>query len=119
MTTQLNLNTLRSFVGNDPELVEDILGAYIRFLPKSINAIKNALEIQSASALLKELHQLKPNLENVGVCLSDGSFNDLYRDVQISGITSDNQHLVLEVIQKTEDIIKLINDELKKQSNES
>jgi hypothetical protein len=51
--------------------------------------------------------------------LSDGSFNELYRDVQISGITSDNQHLVLEVIQKTEDIIKLVNDELKKQSNES
>lgn len=114
MTTQINLNTLRSFVGNNPELIKEMLEAYIRFLPKSINAIKNALEIQSATSLLKELHQLKPNLENVGICLSDGSFNELYRDIQIRGITSDNRHLVLEVIQKTEDIIMLINDELKK-----
>jgi hypothetical protein len=114
MTTQINLNTLSSFVGNDPELMRQMLAAYLRFLPKSIEEIRNALAIHSASVLMRELHQLKPSLENIKVSLSNGSFDDLYNDIKINGITTANQQMVLEIIYKTEYIINLIKDELRK-----
>ena len=114
MTTQLNLNILSSFVGNDPDLMRQMLSAYLRFLPKSVEGLRTALEIHSAPVLLSELHQLKPNLENIRVSLSNGSIEELYQDIKTNGITSINQQMVLEIIYKTEYIINLIKDELRK-----
>lgn len=114
MTAQLNLNNLGAFVGNDPDLIRQMLAAYLRFLPKSVEGIRAALEARKCPELLVELHQLKPNLENIKITLSTGSFDELYNDIKTNGLNSSNHQMVLEVIYKSERAINLIKDELRK-----
>jgi hypothetical protein len=114
MTVHLNLNKLSAFVGDDPDLIKQMLGAYLRFLPKSVEGIRAALESRRCQELLVELHQLKPNLENIKITLSVGSFDELYDDIKTNGLNSSNHQMVLEIIYKSERVISLIKNELRR-----
>lgn len=112
MSMTIDLNNLRRFVGHDPSLVRQMVLAYLRFLPENIQNIKLALLNKDNETLLREIHQLKPNLMNIGVQLESLTFEELYQKLKAEGITPINEQLLCEAVHITERTIGLLQQEL-------
>lgn len=112
MSFNLDLSNLKRFVGDDPDLVRQMLLAYLKFLPSNIHNIKSAMGINDHEAVLREIHQLKPNLMNIGVQLGSITFEDLYQKLKLEGINELNKQLLIEAVEVTEKTIQLLELEL-------
>lgn len=112
MSFNLDLSNLKRFVGDDPDLVRQMLLAYLKFLPSNIHNIKSAMGINDLEAVLHEIHQLKPNLMNIGVQLGSITFEDLYQKLKLEGINELNKQLLIEAVEVTEKTIQLLELEL-------
>ena len=112
MSFNLDLSNLKRFVGDDPELVRQMLLAYTKFLPGNIENIKSAIINNDNEAVLHEIHQLKPNLMNIGVQLGSITFEDLYQKLKLEGINELNKQLLIEAVEVTEKTIQLLELEL-------
>jgi two-component system, sensor histidine kinase len=84
---EVDLTILRDYVGGDESLLLNVLEAYTTFLPSSLAKLKEGINQKDGDAVRTELHQIKPNLENIKIQPIGGSFNDLSNQIKINGIT--------------------------------
>ncbi len=81
----LDLSDLRDRVGDDPELIREILGLFFEDYPAQLAATEHAFASADASALFKTAHTLKGALAN----LSAPSARDAARALELAAKASD------------------------------
>lgn len=101
---------LLDYVGNDESLLINVLEAYISFLPQSLVRLEKALENKDVDALRTELHQLRPNLENLKMTPTKCSFNDLSQRLKTIGIDDTSIIYIKDVIETGEQAIAQITE---------
>jgi CheY-like chemotaxis protein len=98
---EVDLSTLRDYVGGDEALLVNVLEAYTSFLPGSLAKLKEYSDQQNGDLVRVELHQLKPNLENIKIQPVGCTFNDLSNQIKIHGVNDSVQLTINQLIEKT------------------
>lgn len=106
----IDVSMLLDYVGNDESLLINVLEAYISFLPQSLVRLEKALENKDVDALRTELHQLRPNLENLKMTPTKCSFNDLSQRLKTIGIDDTSIIYIKDVIETGEQAIAQITE---------
>jgi PAS domain S-box-containing protein len=97
-SNEADLTKLREYVGGDEELLRSVIEAYLEFLPASINKLEKALLQNDPDALRNELHQIKPNYENVRIGPVNSTFNELSNFIKLKGLDEANIQTVKQLI---------------------
>jgi HPt (histidine-containing phosphotransfer) domain-containing protein len=63
---QAALANLLAMVGDDPEFVDELVGAYLEDAPVQVAAIRAAVDSGDATALVRPAHTLKGSSQNLG-----------------------------------------------------
>ncbi|WP_148096735.1 response regulator, partial [Aphanothece sacrum] len=106
----IDVSILKDYVGNDESLLINVLEAYISFLPQSLERLKIALSTSDVDALRTELHQLRPNLENLKLSPTMCTFNDLSNRLKTIGVDETSVLYLQDVIETGEIAIHQIKD---------
>lgn len=106
----IDVSILKDYVGNDESLLINVLEAYISFLPQSLERLKIALSTSDVDALRTELHQLRPNLENLKLSPTMCTFNDLSNRLKTIGVDETPVLYLQDVIETGEIAIHQIKD---------
>ncbi|MFY8138464.1 MAG: hypothetical protein ACOVMR_10180, partial [Flavobacteriales bacterium] len=78
----------------------NVLEAYISFLPQSIERLNKAVASKDVDSIRTELHQLRPNLENLRLYPTKCTYNDLSNRLKTTGL-DDTTMLYIEDVLKT------------------
>lgn len=92
--TKLDFSKLMEYVGDNKELLLNVLVAYQSFLPLSIERLEKAVLTKNIEDIRIELHQIRPNLENLKLSPTRCSFNELSSMLKTNGVSEEaSQHL--------------------------
>ena len=112
-TNEADLSKLREYVGGDEELLRSVIEAYLEFLPASIEKLEKALMDKDADILRTELHQIKPNFENVRLGPINSSFNELSNLIKLKGLDETNVSTVKQLVEQGHALLAQLNTYLK------
>jgi len=93
---EVDLTILRDYVGGEENLLINVLEAYTDFLPGSLTKLQEGMDQRNGDLVRVELHQLKPNLENIKIHPVGCSFNDLSNQIKINGINESVAHTIVQ-----------------------
>lgn len=82
------LDRIKDLVGEDPEIVNSIVQLFVREGTRIANEVSKAIDEQNISIIRARLHELKPNLHNMGMdeaLTALESFRSFIVDEQIVG----------------------------------
>ncbi|MFZ4784287.1 MAG: response regulator [Flavobacteriales bacterium] len=113
-SNEADLTKLREYVGGDEELLRSVIEAYLEFLPESINKLEKALLQNDPDALCNELHQIKPNYENVRIGPVNSTFNELSNLIKLKGLDEANIQTVKQLIIQGHTLLEHFKSYLKK-----
>ncbi|MFM7770968.1 MAG: ATP-binding protein, partial [Bacteroidota bacterium] len=85
---EVDLTTLRQYVGNNEEMLKQIIAGYLQHLPPQMDRLEKALGEEDLSALRHELHQLKATMEIIGVRPRPLGFQDISSALKETGLTA-------------------------------
>lgn len=105
---EVDLTTLRDYVGGEESLLINVLEAYTSFLPGSLTKLKEGVDLKNGDLVRIELHQIKPNLENIKIQPVGCSFNDLSNQIKINGISDSVAQTIHQLIEKTNKALEWI-----------
>lgn len=109
---QADLSKLREYVGGDDELLRSVVEAYLEFLPSSIDKLEKALLNKDADVVRTELHQLKPNYENVRLGPVNSSFNELSNLIKLKGLDETNTQVINHLIEQGHNLLEQLKEYL-------
>jgi CheY-like chemotaxis protein/anti-sigma regulatory factor (Ser/Thr protein kinase) len=98
---EVDLTVLRDYVGGEENLLRNVLEAYTDFLPGSLVKLQEGVDQRNGDLVRAELHQLKPNLENIKIQPVGCSFNELSNQIKINGINESVAQIVFQLIEKS------------------
>lgn len=98
---EIDLTVLRDYVGGEENLLINVLEAYTAFLPGSLAKLKEGADQKNGDLVRIELHQLKPNLENIKIQPNGCSFNELSNLIKIHGINDSVALIIEQLIERT------------------
>lgn len=105
---EVDLTILRDYVGGEESLLLNVLEAYTSFLPGSLVKLKEGADLKDGDLVRIELHQLKPNLENIKIQPVGCSFNDLSNQIKINGINDSVAQTIDSLIEKSNKALEWI-----------
>ena len=105
---EVDLTILRDYVGGEESLLINVLEAYTSFLPESLAKLKEGVDLKDGDLVRIELHQIKPNLENIKIQPVGCSFNDLSNQIKINGINDSVAQTIDQLIEKTNKALEWI-----------
>lgn len=112
-TEELDLTMLKQYVGNDADVLKDVVGGYLEHLPPQLDRLELALVGSDVAALRHELHQLKASMEIIGVRPDGLSFAGISNELKSDGVTDIAKAAIITVISRGKAAIaslrKLIN----------
>jgi CheY-like chemotaxis protein len=98
---EVDLTILKDYVGGEENLLRNVLEAYTDFLPGSLIKLQQGIDQRNGDLVRAELHQLKPNLENIKIQPEGSSFNELSNQIKIDGINESVAQIVFQLIEKS------------------
>ncbi len=84
---ELDLSMLKQYVGNDVNVLKEVVGGYLEHLPPQLNRLELALVGADVLALRHELHQLKASMEIIGVRPEGLSFAGISNELKTEGLS--------------------------------
>ena len=84
---ELDLSVLKQYVGNDIEVLKDVVKGYLEHLPPQLDRLELALVGSDVLALRHELHQLKASMEIIGVRPEGLSFSGISNELKTEGLS--------------------------------
>jgi PAS domain S-box-containing protein len=107
---KLDLTVLRQYVGDNEEMLNQVIGGYLLHLPPQMERLEKAILEEDVLALRHELHQLKATMEIIGVRPTPLSFQDLSIHLKGDGVTSDVKESVLNLLKQGRAAIQALRD---------
>ena len=107
---EVDLTILRDYVGGEESLLVNVLEAYTDFLPGSLIKLQEVAEQRNGDLVRAELHQLKPNLENIKIHPVGCSFNELSNQIKINGVNESVALIIIQLIEKSNKALDWIKD---------
>lgn len=98
---EIDLSVLSDYVGGEESLLINVLEAYRSYLPDSLSKLKVFADQKNGDLVRMELHQLKPNLENIKINPTGCSFNELSNQIKINGINDSVAQTIDQLIDRT------------------
>ena len=84
----LDLSMLKQYVGNDVNVLKDVVSGYLVHLPPQLDRLELALVGSDVLALRHELHQLKASMEIIGVRPNGLSFAGISTELKTEGLST-------------------------------
>ena len=84
---ELDLSVLKQYVGNEIEVLKDVVKGYLEHLPPQLDRLELALVGSDVLALRHELHQLKASMEIIGVRPEGLSFSGISNELKTEGLS--------------------------------
>ena len=84
---ELDLSMLKQYVGNDINVLKDVVSGYLEHLPPQLDRLELALVGSDVLALRHELHQLKASMEIIGVRPEGLSFAGISNELKSEGLS--------------------------------
>lgn len=84
---ELDLSMLKQYVGNDVNVLKDVVSGYLEHLPPQLDRLELALVGSDVMALRHELHQLKASMEIIGVRPVGLSFAGISNELKSEGLS--------------------------------
>lgn len=84
---ELDLSMLKQYVGNDFNVLKDVVSGYLEHLPPQLDRLELALVGSDITALRHELHQLKASMEIIGVRPEGLSFAGISNELKSEGLS--------------------------------
>lgn len=84
---ELDLSMLKQYVGNDRNVLKDVVYGYLEHLPPQLDRLELALVGSDIIALRHELHQLKASMEIIGVRPEGLSFAGISSELKSEGLS--------------------------------
>lgn len=84
---ELDLSMLKQYVGNDFNVLKDVVSGYLEHLPPQLDRLELALVGSDIAALRHELHQLKASMEIIGVRPEGLSFAGISNELKSEGLS--------------------------------
>ena len=96
----LDLSMLKQYVGNDVNVLKDVVSGYLVHLPPQLDRLELALVGSDVLALRHELHQLKASMEIIGVRPNGLSFAGISNELKTEGLSTLAKAAITSVITK-------------------
>ena len=84
---ELDLSMLKQYVGNDVNVLKDVVSGYLEHLPPQLDRLELAIVGSDIPALRHELHQLKASMEIIGVRPVGLSFVGISNELKSEGLS--------------------------------
>ena len=97
---ELDLSMLKQYVGNDVNVLKDVVSGYLEHLPPQLDRLELALVGSDVLALRHELHQLKASMEIIGVRPEGLSFAGISNELKSEGLSTLSKAAISSVITK-------------------
>jgi len=97
---ELDLSMLKQYVGNDVNVLKDVVSGYLEHLPPQLDRLELALVGSDVPALRHELHQLKASMEIIGVRPEGLSFAGISNELKSEGLSTLAKSAISSVITK-------------------
>jgi CheY-like chemotaxis protein len=97
---ELDLSMLKQYVGNDVNVLKDVVSGYLEHLPPQLDRLELALVGSDVIALRHELHQLKASMEIIGVRPEGLSFAGISNELKAEGLSTLAKDAISSVIAK-------------------
>jgi PAS domain S-box-containing protein len=97
---ELDLSMLKQYVGNDFNVLKDVVSGYLQHLPPQLDRLELALVGSDVIALRHELHQLKASMEIIGVRPEGLSFAGISNELKTEGLSAVAKSAIASVITK-------------------
>jgi len=97
---ELDLSMLKQYVGNDVNVLKDVVSGYLEHLPPQLDRLELALVGSDVLALRHELHQLKASMEIIGVRPEGLSFAGISNELKSEGLSTLAKSAISSVIAK-------------------
>ncbi|MFM7723089.1 MAG: ATP-binding protein [Bacteroidota bacterium] len=107
---QLDLTVLRQYVGDNEEMLNQVIGGYLLHLPPQMDRLEKAILEEDVTALRHELHQLKATLEIIGVRPSPLSFQQVSNHLKGDGVTPEARETILILLNQGRAAIQALRD---------
>lgn len=107
---QLDLTVLKQYVGDNEEMLNQVIGGYLLHLPPQMNRLEKAILEEDVAALRHELHQLKATLEIIGVRPSPLSFQEVSNHLKSEGVTLEARETILDLLKQGRAAIQALHD---------
>lgn len=98
--SELDLSMLKQYVGNDANVLKDVVRGYLEHLPPQLDRLELALVGSDVLALRHELHQLKASMEIIGVRPEGLSFAGISNELKSDGLSTLAKSAISSVITK-------------------
>jgi PAS domain S-box-containing protein len=102
---ELDLSMLKQYVGDDIQVLKDVVSGYLTHLPPQLDRLELALVGSDVLALRHELHQLKASMEIIGVRPDGLSFAAISNELKSDGLSDLVKTAINSVITKGKDAI--------------
>ncbi len=102
---ELDLSMLKQYVGNDINVLKDVVNGYLEHLPPQLDRLELALVGSDLLALRHELHQLKASMEIIGVRPEGLSFAGISNELKTEGLSTLAKTAINTVIVKGKEAI--------------
>jgi PAS domain S-box-containing protein len=102
---ELDLSMLKQYVGNDINVLKDVVNGYLEHLPPQLDRLELALVGSDVTALRHELHQLKASMEIIGVRPEGLSFAGISNELKSEGLSAIAKSAIASVIAKGKEAI--------------
>lgn len=84
---ELDLSMLKQYVGNDVNVLKDVVSGYLEHLPPQLDRLELAIVGSDITAIRHELHQLKASMEIIGVRPVGLSFVGISNELKSEGLS--------------------------------
>ncbi len=98
--SELDISMLKQYVGNDTNVLRDVVSGYLEHLPPQLDRLELALVGSDVLALRHELHQLKASMEIIGVRPEGLSFAGISNELKTDGLSDMAKAAIASVIKK-------------------
>lgn len=102
---ELDLSMLKQYVGDDIQVLNDVVSGYLTHLPPQLDRLELALVGSDVLALRRELHQLRASMEIIGVRPDELSFAAISNELKSDGLSDLVKTAINSVITKGKDAI--------------
>lgn len=102
---ELDLSMLKQYVGNDTEVLKEVVNGYLQHLPPQLDRLELALIGADVSALRHEIHQLKASMEIIGVRPDGLSFAGISNELKAEGLSPLAESAISSVVSKGKNVI--------------
>lgn len=107
---ELDLSMLKQYVGNDFNVLKDVVSGYLQHLPPQLDRLELALVGSDIIALRHELHQLKASMEIIGVRPEGLSFAGISNELKTEGLSPSAKSAITSVISKGKQAISSLRE---------